>query len=316
MGTYVLKRLATMVPLLVGTSLIVFFLLRLVPGDVIDAQLSMETFLTPEARAELRKRYGLDEPILLQFSRWSLALLQGDMSYSFRTSEPVLHKILLKLPVTLELSGISVLLSAVMAIPLGVASAINRNSKIDFSVRLLALLGLSLPSFWFATLLILIASRLFHWFPPTIYTSPLENFVENLQQMLLPALSLSLILMAVVMRLTRSSMLEVLNHEYVRTARAKGLGERAVLYRHCLRNALIPVVTIVGLQMGTLLGGVVIIEQIFALPGIGWLLLNAIFQRDYPVVQGVVLIVAFMFIVVNLFVDLAYAYLDPRIHYG
>jgi peptide/nickel transport system permease protein len=203
-----------------------------------------------------------------------------------------------------------------MAVPLGVLAAVRRGGPIEIASRLVGLIGLSLPNFWLATMLILVASLYFNWLPSLIYVSPLSNPLENLKQMAMPAFSLALALMAIVLRMTRSAMLEVLGQDYVRTARAKGLGERLVLMRHALKNALIPVVTVVGVQMGTLFGGTVVIEQIFGLPGMGWTFVNGIYQRDYPTVQGAVLLLATSFVLINLLVDLTYAYLDPRIRYG
>jgi peptide/nickel transport system permease protein len=211
---------------------------------------------------------------------------------------------------------LSVLLSTIIAIPLGAISALARNGWTDFAARLLGLIGLSVPNFWLATLLIIVASFQFRWSPALIYVPPTQDPLANLQQMLLPTVSLGVFLTAIVMRMTRSTVLEVLGEDYVRTAYAKGLRDRSVIVKHVLRNALIPVITIIGLQAGTLLGGVVVIEVIFGLPGLGWTLLNGIYQRDYPIVQGTVLFFALVFALINLFVDLTYAYLDPRIKYG
>jgi peptide/nickel transport system permease protein len=305
-----------MVPALLGISMAVFVLLRFIPGDVVDVLVGSELTMSPEARATLRKLLGLDAPIHVQYATWLWDLARGDLGNSLRGGQPVLQLILLRLPITAELAVLSLLLSVVLAIPLGVVSAVRRNSWLDFFSRLLGLIGLSLPSFWFATMLILVASLYFKWLPPVIFAALTQNPAENLKQMLLPTISLALPLMAITTRMTRSAMLEVLQQDFVRTARAKGLRERAVVYRHALRNALIPVVTIVGIQLGHLFGGAVVIEQIFGLPGIGWMLLNGIYQRDYPVVQGGILFLATAFLVLNLVVDLLYAYLDPRIRYG
>ncbi len=316
MGKYIVRRLILMLPVLIGISILVFLLLRLLPGDVIDVLLGTEATLSPEARATLRKMLGLDEPMHIQYLRWMWDLLHADMGRSLRTSQPVFQNLLQRLPITLELSLISVVLSMVMAIPLGIISAVQRNSRLDFFVRIFGLIGLSFPNFWLATMLILVASLYFKWLPPMIFISPFEDPLGNLQQMALPAVSLAMALMAITMRMTRSAMLEVLRQEYIKAARAKGLMERVVLYRHALKNAFIPVITVVGIQMGHLLGGAVIIEQIYGLPGVGWMLLNGIYQRDYPVVQGGVLFLAMMFVLVNIVVDVLYAYLDPRIHYA
>ena len=264
----------------------------------------------------VRERYGLNDSWPVQYVRWMGGILQGNLGTSFRTGQEILPLLATRLPTTLELAFLSVLLSSAIAIPLGVISALSRNGWTDFTARLLGLIGLSIPNFWLATILILVASFQFRWSPALIYVSPTQDLLANLQQMLLPTISLAVFLTAIVMRMTRSTVLEVLGEDFVRTARAKGLGERVVLMRHVLRNALIPVVTIIGLQAGTLLGGVVVIEQLFGLPGLGWTLLNGIYQRDYPVVQGTVLFFALVFALTNLLVDLTYAQLDPRIKYG
>lgn len=316
MGRFIIRRLVLAIPVLIGVSILVFLLIRLLPGDVIDVMQGTESTMSPEARAALRKALGLDAPLYVQYLRWIWELLHANLGNSLRTDQPVFAELLQRLPITVELAVLAVAISMAIAIPLGIISAIQRNNGIDFVVRIFGLLGLSFPNFWLATMLILVASRYFNWLPSLIYVSPFENPLENLQQMALPTLSLATGMMAIVMRMTRSAMLEVLRQDYIKSARAKGLAERVVLYRHGLKNALIPVVTVIGIQMGYLLGGAVIVEQIFGLPGVGWMLLNAIYQRDYPVVQGAVLFLALMFVLVNILVDALYAYLDPRIKYA
>jgi peptide/nickel transport system permease protein len=313
---YLLRRLALAVLVLFGVSILIFTIVRLLPGDVIDMMIGTEGNMTANQQRIVRDRYGLNDAWPVQYARWMGGILQGNLGTSFRTGQDVMPLIAARLPTTLELAFLAVLLSTVIAIPLGVISALMRNGWADFCARLLGLIGLSVPNFWLATILILVASFQFRWSPALIYVPPTQDPLANLQQMLLPTLSLAVFLIAIVMRMTRSTVLEVLGEDYVRTAFAKGLRERVVLTRHVLRNALIPVVTIVGLQAGTLLGGVVVIEQLFGLPGLGWTLLNAIYQRDYPVVQGTVLFFALVFALVNLLVDLTYSQLDPRIRYG
>jgi peptide/nickel transport system permease protein len=242
-------------------------------------------------------------------------MVQGDFGWSFRSGQPVGALLLSRLPITVELALLSVLGVAVLGIPLGILASASRSLRVRTLVQIVGLLGLSVPNFLIAILLIIAASYLFGWLPALIYVAPWADPWVNLQQMFLPVLSLALGLAAVVVRMTRSSMLEVLGQEFVRVARAKGLSARAVLLRHALRNALIPIVTVLGLQTGYLLGGVVIVEQIFGLPGLGWTLLNGVYQRDYPVVQGTIMLFAVSFVVVNLLVDLLYTYLDPRIRY-
>lgn len=316
MGRFVIRRLALAIPVLIGVSILVFLLLRLLPGDVVDVLQGTESTMSPEARATFRKMLGLDEPIYVQYLRWIWDLFHADLGSSLRTGQPVFAGLLQRLPITVELAVLAVVISMAIAIPLGIVSAIQRNNGLDFAVRIFGLVGLSFPNFWLATMLILVASLYFKWLPSIIFVSPFDNPLENLQQMVLPALSLAMGMMAIVMRMTRSAMLEVLRQEYIKSARAKGLSERVVLYRHALKNALIPVITVIGIQVGYLLGGAVIVEQIFGLPGVGWMLLNGIYQRDYPVVQGGVLFLALMFLLVNILVDVLYAYLDPRIKYA
>jgi peptide/nickel transport system permease protein len=313
---YLLRRLALSVLVLFGVSILIFTIVRMLPGDVIDMMIGTEGNMTANQQQIVRERYGLTDAWPVQYLKWMGGILQGNLGTSFRTGQDVLPLIAARLPTTLELAFLAVLFSTVIAIPLGVISALMRNGWADFCARLLGLIGLSVPNFWLATILILVASFQFRWSPALIYVPPTQDPLANLQQMLLPTASLAVFLIAIVMRMTRSTMLEVMGEDYVRTAFAKGLRERVVLTRHVLRNALIPVVTIVGLQAGTLLGGVVVIEQLFGLPGLGWTLLNGIYQRDYPVVQGTVLFFALVFALVNLLVDLTYSQLDPRIRYG
>jgi peptide/nickel transport system permease protein len=271
--------------------------------------------VSAEHKETLRRMFGLDAPVHIQYLRWLGGVVQGDLGISLRTSLPVTTMLVQRVGITAELALLSVMLSALVAIPLGVLSAVKRNGFLDYLTNALGLIGLSLPNFFLATMLLLVASLAFRWQPQLIWVSPFEDPLANLQQMMLPVLSLSVALMAVVMRMTRSSMLEVLRQDYIRTARSKGQREQAVVARHALKNAFIPVVTVIGLQIGGLLGGAVVVEQIFGLPGIGWLIFNAISQRDYPVVQGGVFFVAVVFVLVNLIVDLIYAYVDPRIRY-
>jgi peptide/nickel transport system permease protein len=291
-------------------------MVRLIPGDIVDLMIGPELYVGAEYRAELRAKYGLDQPIYVQYARWLGQIAQGEFGSSLRNNEPVLGTIMRRLPLTVELAVLSVLASAIVAIPLGVVSAMKRNSMLDFVVRLVAMVGLSVPNFWLAAMLLLFTSVVFRWQPSLRLVPFWEDPLTNLSQLWMAVLALSLALMAVVMRMTRSSMLEVLRQEYMQTARAKGLLPRVIMLRHALKNALIPVVTVLGIQMGALLGGTVIIEVIFGLPGLGRLLVDAISNRDYPMLQGTVLFIAAMFVVVNLVVDLTYAMIDPRIRYS
>jgi peptide/nickel transport system permease protein len=316
MGRYLLRRLILLIPTVIGMSLLIFFMVRLLPGDFVDALMGMDPQATEEAKAELRRVYGLDASIPVQYARWVGEVFRGNLGQSFRTRQPISQLLLQSLPITLELAVVALLLSVVIAIPLGIVSAVRRNSQADFLARVTGLIGLSFPNFWLATLFLLISSLVFHWVPPVIWVAPTKNLLGNLQQVALPALALSIQLMAIEMRMVRASLLEVLRQDYVRTARAKGLDERRVIYRHALKNSFIPVITVIGIQLGGLMGGSVIIEQIFGLPGVGWFLLQGVYSRDYPVVQVTALFLATVFVVINLLVDLAYAYLDPRIKYS
>ena len=316
MRAFLLRRLVSTVAGALALSVLIFLLIRLVPGDAVTMWMGQEGTMTPDVQRTLRKMFGLADPLPVQYLRWLGDLVRGDLGYSFRSRLPVASLMWRSLPVTVELTTMAMVLSAAVAVPLGILSAVRRNTPTDLGARLLGLVGLSMPSFWIAVLLILISATYFKWLPALIYASPLKDPVENLKQMAMPSVALALPLMAVVMRMTRSSMLEVLNQDYVRTARAKGVAEQTLLSRHALKNAFIPIVTVMGIQLGRLLGGAVIVEQVFAVPGVGNLLISAISERDYPMVQGTVLVMGLLFILVQLLVDLCYGYVDPRIRYA
>jgi peptide/nickel transport system permease protein len=312
---YLARRAAWTVVALLGVSVIIFGLVRLLPGNVADIMAGPEGQLSPAQRQAILREFGLDRPLPVQYGLWLWNMLQGNFGWSFRTSQPVAALIVSRLPLTIELAVLALLAVTLVGIPLGIVASVSRSLRVRTVVQVLGVLGLSLPNFWIAVLLIIAASSLFGWLPALFFVSPWADPWVNLQQMFLPVLSLALGLSVVVVRMTRSSMLEVLGQDFIRVARAKGLSGRAVLLRHALRNALIPIVTVLGLQTGFLLGGVVITEQIFGLPGLGWTLLNGVYQRDYPVVQGTVMVFSATFVLVNLLVDLLYTYLDPRIRY-
>lgn len=300
---------------LFGVMLLVFLMVRLVPGDVVTNLVGLDSNATATQREELRRLFGLDLPIHVQFGQWFAGLLQGNLGSSLRTDRPVLTDLALRFPVTLQLTLFALIIALLIAVPLGVAAAQNRGKTIDTIASLLALVGIAAPSFWIAILFVLVFSLQLRWFPPSGYTLFSEDPIGNLKSMFLPSLALGFSLAAATMRIVRSSLLEVLLLDYIRTAKAKGLEARAVVYRHAFRNALIPVVTVIGLQVGNLLGGTVIIEQIFGLPGIGRFALEGINLRDYPVVQGAVLLVAAGFVLVNVLVDVMYALIDPRVRF-
>lgn len=318
MTRYLMQRLFALLPTIIGVSLLVFVAIRLIPGDVITASLGTESgMLTETQRASLEKYFGLDKPYIEQYVSWIGNILQGDLGYSVRRGEPVLEAIVNRLPVTFQLAFMSVLIAVTVGIPLGILSAIFDNSIIDILSRFFALIGLAMPNFLVGTLVVYVLSVYFGILPNAgNYVEFIEDPIRNLQQLIFPALTLGFSFSASVMRTTRSSMLEVLNEDYIRTARSKGLHPLIVIIKHALRNALIPIVTLVGVELGYLLGGTVIIEEIFALPGLGRLALNAITQRDYALIQGITFFIAANIVLLNLVVDLFYMLVDPRINYA
>ena len=313
MGGYILRRIAFAIPTLFVVSIGIFLMVRLLPGDIIDILFGGDLSASEEVKEQAREQLGLNGSYPEQYWRWISGVLQGDFGFSLRNTEPVSNIVLDALTVTLELVVLGLLIATLVGVPLGVLSAVKRDSGWDFVARIGGLVGLSIPSFWLATLLLLFTSRVFGWVPPLNYISPFDDPIGNLSQFILPAVSISVFTMAIVMRMVRATMLEVLGQDYVRTARAKGVARKRVISKHALRNALIPVVTIVGFEIGVLIGGAAIIETIFGLPGVGYVLLQAIFGRDYPVIQAMTLLIAFTFIFANLLVDILYGVLDPRI---
>lgn len=314
MTRYIAKRLIAMIPVLFLVTLVVFMILHLTPGDPAVIILGEEA--TPQSLAALRHELGLDQPLYTQYLTWLAHLASGDLGKSIRTHQPVGEAINERLPTTIELTFLAMVFSLLIAIPSGIISATRRNSASDIAATTFALIGISMPNFFLAILLIFVFSLYLRWFPPIGFTPLTKDLILNLKGMVLPAITLGSATAALVARLTRSSLLEVLSQDFIRTAWAKGLRGRAVIYRHALKNAMIPILTVVGLQVGALLGGAFITETIFALPGVGRLAIDSIFERDFPLVQGSVLFIATVYLFVNLAVDVLYAYLDPRIHYG
>jgi peptide/nickel transport system permease protein len=301
---------------LLGLTVLVFLMLRLIPGTVVEQMIGADAIVSPEMVEQLKRFFGLDEPWYVQYARWLGGLTQGDLGTSWRTGKPVIRLILERLPVTIELTLLAVSGALALGIAAGIVSAIRRDRAVDNTVRVGALLGLSVPVFWQGTMLILFFSIHLRWMPPVVWVDLFTDPRGNLTIMLLPALCLGTASAANIARTTRACMLDVLRSEYVRTASAKGLAGRAVVLKHALKNALIPIVTVAGLQMGILLGGTVVVEEVFTLPGVGRLVLWSIYQRDYPLTQSTILFVAIMFMAVNLAVDVVYGFLDPRIRYG
>ncbi|MGH7322784.1 MAG: ABC transporter permease [Candidatus Rokuibacteriota bacterium] len=316
MGRYLVVRLYSMALTLIGLTVLIFLMLRLIPGTVVEQMIGADAVVSQAMVEQLKRFFGLDQPWYVQYSRWMGQLLQGDLGTSWRTGKPVLHLILERLPVTLELTVLAVGFALVLGVTAGIVSALRQDQAIDQVTRVGALLGLSVPVFWQGTMLILFFSLYLRWMPPVVWVDLVTDPRRNLTIMLLPAVCLGTASAANIARTTRSCMLDVLRSEYVRTALAKGLGGAAVVLKHALKNALIPVVTVAGLQVGILLGGTVVVEEVFTLPGVGRLVLWSIYQRDYPLTQSTILFIAALFMTINLLVDLLYGYLEPRIRYG
>jgi peptide/nickel transport system permease protein len=320
MRSYVVRRLLLFVPALIGASLLIFVLMRLVPGDIAEIlvyQTGSETSGVQQKQIQrIRQELGLTEPVIVQYLSWMGGAVRGDFGKSYTQRRPVWDILRERFPRSMELALLTLALALLWAIPLGVVSAVHQNGPLDYLARVASLSGLSIPLFVSGALILYGLVRVFHWIPPLEFVAVSEDPVENLKQLIWPALAQAYYISAPITRLTRSQMLEVIRQDYVRTARAKGLAERVVVYRHALRNSLLPVVTFVGWWGGRLLGGLVIMEIIFVVPGMGTALVQAVSQRDYPTVQAMVFVMALVFLVVNLLVDLLYVWLDPRIHYA
>lgn len=314
MTRYIARRVLAIPLLMLGVATLVFMLVRVLPGDI------AEVIAGPEAPAStvqaIREELGLDQPALVQYAAWLGGLVTGNMGTSLRTKEPVAERLLKRWPVTAELTLVALMLAIVIAVPIGVASAVNQDGPVDHTIRVFAIIGLSVPEFWLGTIAVVVLSMAFHYAPPLGFAALTSDPLANLQQILLPAAILATHQIGALARLSRATMLEVLRQDYVRTAWAKGLSGRRVIYGHALRNALLPVVTVLGLSLGRLLGGTVILESIFRLPGIGSVIIESIVLRDMPVIQGAILVFALIFALLNLLTDLAYTWLDPRISYA
>ena len=310
MGKYLLQRLASIIPTLFFVSVLIFGLQQLLPGDPAVALAGEDR--DPNVVAYLRAKFHLDEPLPVRYWYWLSGVLQGDLGESVRIQKPVLELIVEKLPVTIQLAAMAMLIALAIGITAGVISAVKKDTAWDYAANVFALWGLSTPNFWLGILLILLFAVQLGWLPASGYVSPFEDLKANLAAMVMPAFVLGNAIAAVLMRHTRSAMLQVLNSDYVRTARAKGLDERVVVLKHALRNALIPIITLGALEFGTLLSGAVLTEQVFSIPGFGKLMVDAVFNRDYSVVQGVVLFTATVYITLNLLADLAYFLVNPR----
>lgn len=316
MKTYLAQRLAIAVVTLLGMSLVIFALLRLAPGDVVDILFSTAGYVNPGEKQAIMRELGLDRPVWIQYLDWLGQILSGDLGKSYRYDLPAWEIIRPLLPVTLELGALSVVVAVLLGVPTGVISAVRQDSALDYALRLVSLAGLSMPSFWLGMVIILALVAWFGWIPPLSYVSPRESLRLHLAQFMLPALAVGYRSSALIMRITRSALLEVLREDYIRTAWAKGQRGRVVIWRHALKNAILPVVTVIGIEIAFVIGGLVVTETVFNLPGVARFLVQAILWRDYPIVQNLVMFIAIVVILSNLLVDMLYGVLDPRVRYG
>jgi peptide/nickel transport system permease protein len=316
MRTYIAKRLLLVVPTLLGVASLVFLIMRVIPGDVALLILGGDAgAIDPKQLAAMRQQLGLDQPILVQFGHWLWGVVQFDFGTSLWTGQPVIEELLIRLPLSLQLAFMATIVSVLIAIPLGMLAAVRQDTWVDYLVRVISIGGLAIPSFWIGILCILFLVIYFGWGPPLEFTPPWVDPWANFQMMVWPVVTVGYRYSAVTTRMTRSTVLEVLREDYIRTAWAKGLRERAVVIRHALKNAMLPVITLIGTEFAFLIGGLVVTETVFTLNGIGRFVVDAVAHRDYPVVQALVFLIAFSFVMVNLLVDLTYAWFDPRIRY-
>ncbi len=316
MHRYIIRRLLLMIPTLLGVAVLVFFLLRVAPGDIVELKYAGAGAYAPqEALDRERAQLGLDKPLWEQFIRWIWGIVRLDFGASMWTGRPISHEIAIRLELSLQLAIMATVVAVLLSIPLGTIAALKQDTWVDYVVRVFSIAGLATPSFWLGIMIILFFLIIFKWLPPLTFTSFWVDPIANLSQLIWPALAVGYRYSAVATRMTRSSVLEVLREDYIRTARAKGLRERLILSRHALKNAMLPVITVIGLEFAFLIGGLVVTEQVFNLNGIGMLFVESVTRRDYTMTQALVLLVSFVFIAVNFFVDLLYAWLDPRIRY-
>jgi peptide/nickel transport system permease protein len=314
MGSYLIRRLGLMLLTLFGISVVIFVLLRLVPGNIVDILFDSAGMVNPAEKLKIEQELGLDKPIVVQYVSWINGLAHGDLGYSYVSEKPALQEILPRIPITAKLAGLALVFSVVIGVPFGVISAVRQNTALDYVLRLVSLSGLSMPSFWLGLLILMWFVAQFGSLP--IYTNTPGTFWDALLLYSVPAAAVGFRSSALIMRLTRSSMLEVMRQDYIRTARAKGASERAVNYHHALRNAVLPVVTVIGIEAAFLIGGLIVTETVFNIPGVARFLVEAIRWRDYPIVQNLVMFIAIVVVVVNFLVDMLYAVLDPRIRYS
>ncbi|MGQ3296633.1 ABC transporter permease [Reyranella sp.] len=314
MGAYLTRRVLLMVLTLFGMSVLIFVMLRLVPGNIADILVDSAGIADPKEKAKIAAELGLDRPIFDQYLQWIGGLVRGDLGFAYVSERPALEEIAPRIPISAKLAGLALFFSVILGVPLGVISAVRQNSAIDYLLRIISLSGLSLPSFWLGLLILMASVQWFGMIP--IYTNEPRGFIDELLLLSIPAAAVGFRSSALIMRLTRSSMLEVLRQDYIRTARSKGASQTTVNYEHALRNALLPVVTIIGIEAAFLVGGLIVTETVFNIPGVARFLVEAILWRDYPIVQNLVMLIAFCVVVVNFLVDMAYMALDPRIKYA
>ena len=313
MFAYIVRRLALMLVTLIGISIIIFVLLRVVPGNIVDILFDAAGFVDPADKANLEKELGLNQPIVVQYLSWIGGLLHGDLGYSYVSEKPALQEILPRIPITARLAGLALLFSASIGIPLGVISAVKQGTRLDYALRVVSLSGLSLPSFWLGLLILMASVSLFGSMP--IFNPNPKTWTEAMAIYCVPAMAVGFRSAALTMRITRSSMLEILRQDYIRTARAKGASEASVNYRHALKNAILPVITVIGIEAAFLIGGLIVTETVFNIPGVARFLVEALRWRDYPIVQNLVMLIAVVVVVANFTVDMLYAVIDPRIRY-
>jgi peptide/nickel transport system permease protein len=314
MISYIIHRLLLMIVTLFGVSVAIFLLLRIVPGNIADILFDSAGLIDPAEKQKIVADLGLDKSMPVQYAQWIFGLFRGDLGFSYVSEKPVIDEILPRIPITARLAGLAMMFAIVMGVPLGVISAVKQNTSLDYALRVLSLSGLSMPSFWLGLLILMAFVHFFGTIP--IYDRAPATYWAWFQMMIIPAAAVGFRSAALIMRLTRSSMLEVLRQDFVRTARSKGLPDRSVTYNHALRNAVLPVMTVIGVETAFLMGGLIVTETVFNIPGVARFLVEAIRWRDYPMVQNLVMFIALVVVMVNLIVDLAYMFVDPRIRYG
>ncbi|MCA0244988.1 MAG: ABC transporter permease [Proteobacteria bacterium] len=314
MGAYLTRRFLLMVLTLFGMSVLIFVMLRLVPGNVADILVDSAGIADPKEKAKIVAELGLDRPIFDQYLQWIGGLFRGDLGFAYVSERPAIEEIAPRIPISAKLAGLALFFSVILGVPLGVISAVRQNTGLDYMLRIVSLSGLSLPSFWLGLLILMASVQWFGMIP--IYTNEPRSFIDEVLLLSIPAAAVGFRSSALIMRLTRSSMLEVLRQDYIRTARSKGASQTSVNYEHALRNALLPVVTIIGIEAAFLVGGLIVTETVFNIPGVARFLVEAILWRDYPIVQNLVMLIAFIVVMVNFLVDMAYMALDPRIKFA